>query len=131
MANPRWAVRKHESGAWVNEHTIPAPGVEPMEEVIDSLAKDVVLYDGKEGTDTPPEKKIHEITNMVFLTKDSTLSLWSRLKVYITNNTRLEITKGNGEVIQGEIRSLRKKDKLTGSTQKYQIKMSLKILEDI
>jgi hypothetical protein len=131
MANPRWAVRKYENGAWVNEHTLPAPGVEPMEEVISSLAKDVLLYDGSEGTDVPPEKEIHELTNMVFLTKDSTLELWTRLKAYNSNNTRLEITKGNGEVIQGEIRSLRKKDKLTGSTQKYQIKMSLKILKDI
>jgi len=131
MADIRWAVRKYESGVWVNEHTIPAPGVVPIEENIVSLTKDVVLYDGSEGQDSPPEKKIHEITNFVFLTKDSTLTLWSRLETYADNNTRLEITKTNGEIIQGEIRSLNKLDKLSGSTQKYQIKMSLKVLKDI
>jgi len=131
MADIRWEVRKYESGAWVNENTIPAPGVVPMEEVISSLAKDIILYDGSEGTDIPPEKKIHELTNMVFLTKDSTLALWARLEIYADNNTRIEITKDNDEVIQGEIRSLKKTDKLSGGTRKYSIEMGLKVLKDI
>ena len=131
MSCIRWAVRKYEGGAWVNENTIPAPGVEPMEEIITSLTKDVILYNGAEGQDTPPEKDIHEIINFVFRTIDSTLALWTRLKTYVANNTRLEITKDNGEIIQGQIRSLRKRDKLTGSTRKYQHRMSLKILENI